>query len=649
MGHPTERDTAPDQNTTDSGSTTPERAVDPERATDAGHGDRPYEPPVRAYESRVLGTVSAPPAGPPRGEPTQALPVLSAPSSPLEGLSGDGAPSRLPKVAAWTGLGLVIAGGLYVGAQWYLGDAVPRQTTVAGIDIGGLETADAVAALEGGLGPRAAEPIAVTAGEASSTLDPATAGLTFDAEGTIDELTGFSLSPGRLWDHLVGAEDVPPAVDVDPAALETALAGVAESLRKEPVDGTVTFADGAPVATPAEEGTEIDVDAAADVVTEGWLVTDGPFELPTQTIQPAVDQAATDAALAEAQQIVSAPVRVAVGGQNPELPERVLAEATSFVPADGALQPQFDGERLTTAIVERTSDLLTEPNDAHFEFQGGRPVIVGGEPGQTLDPAAVAEAVGQAALGTERTTEVALVQQDPERSREALEKLGVNEVVSSFATPLTNEPVRTKNLVRGAQLLTGTLIEPGETFSLIDSISPITEANGYFAAGVVSNGVHTEGVGGGLSQMGTTTYNAGYFAGYDDVEHRPHSYWFTRYPPGREATIYIGALDVKFKNDTPYGALMQSWVAGGQLHVAIWSTKHYEVQTSDSGKRNIVPTTTVISTDPECEYYPAGQDGFSITNYRKVYLNGQLVKDESYPWTYKPDNEVVCRAPGGGG
>jgi vancomycin resistance protein YoaR len=221
--------------------------------------------------------------------------------------------------------------------------------------------------------------------------------------------------------------------------------------------------------------------------------------------------------------------------------------------------------------------------------------------------------------------------------------------VSSFSTPLTSEPIRTKNLERGAELLTGALVKPGETFSLIDTLSPITVENGYYAAGIVSNGIHTEGVGGGLSQMGTTTYNAGYFAGYDDVEHRPHSYWFDRYPAGREATIYVGALDVKFKNDTPYGALMQSWVSGGELHVRIWSTEHYEVRTSDSGKRNVVPTTTVHRTGADCEPYPAGNDGFSITNYRKVYLDGDLVKDESYSWTYKPDNGIVCDAPAGDG
>ena len=67
-------------------------------------------------------------------------------------------------------------------------------------------------------------------------------------------------------------------------------------------------------------------------------------------------------------------------------------------------------------------------------------------------------------------------------------------------------------------------------------------------------------LGGGLSQISTTTYNAAYFAGMDIVTHKPHSRWFSRYPEGREATIWSPDLDMKFKNSTPYGVLVQAWV-----------------------------------------------------------------------------------------
>ncbi|WP_415803347.1 VanW family protein, partial [Isoptericola cucumis] len=659
---------------------------DPQPAVDAEpEDDTPYQPSVRAYEQRVVATVAAPSA---TGSPTQALPVVPASppaadtstgitltpppppavppgsgtagdgagapadppgggetGSPLDGLSGDGAPSRAPKVALWAGLGVVVLAGAYAAAQWAVADTVPKETTVAGVEIGGMTEQEAAAALTADLGPRAAEPIPVEAGEASSTLDPAKAGLTFDAAATVDDLTGFSLAPARLWDHVVGGGEVAPVVDVDAGTLDAAVDGLQEALVVEPVDGTVAFKGAKPVATDAVDGSQPVADEAGDVLTSSWLVTTSPVELPTEPVAPKIDQDATDAALAQAEKVTEAPVTVQVGGQSVELPERALAKATSFEPKDGALTPQFDGEQLVSAVVARTDDLLTEPDDAHFEFSGGKPVVVGGATGTTLDPEATAKSVGKAALGDDRSVELELTEQDPEYTKAALEGMGVKEVVSEFSTPLTSDTVRTQNLIRGAQLVTGTFIAPGDTFSLVDTLSPITLENGYVASGVVSNGMHTEGVGGGLSQMATTTYNAGFFAGYDDAGHQPHSYWFTRYPAGREATIYVGSIDMKFTNDTPYGAVMQSWVSGGELHVAVWSTEYYDVKTSASPKRNVVPTTTVHQSGPECEYYPAGQDGFSITNYRKVSHDGKVVKDESYNWTYKPDNGIQCDEP----
>ncbi|GAB2456891.1 VanW family protein [Xylanimonas ulmi] len=592
-----------------------------------------------------------PQAGPsPLGAPSL-LPPTDSEGSALGGASvlgplvGDGQPSRAPRALLWTGVVAVVVAGLYTGAQWLYADKVPTDTHVAGVDLGGLSHADAIAQLEVGLAARAKEPMQVTAGDAHTTLDPADAGLTLDAEATVSQVTGFSLRPDRLWAHLVGGKDVDPVLAVDEAKLSAAVDDLVDGLATTPVDGTVAFLDGQAVATPATDGTRITPEPAEQVLRTRWLRDSGPFDLPTEAVAPEITQQETDAALAQAQKIVSAPVVVAVGDQHPELPADALAAAVSFAPTDGALAPAFDGASLVSAVVARTNNLLTDPDDAHFEFQGGRPVVVGGESGTTLDPDALASAVGAAALGDDRTAAVDLVERAPEQSREALEALGVTEVVSSFDTPLTAEPIRTQNLRRGAELLTGHLIKPGETFSLLDALGPVTVQNGYKAAGVISNGVHTEGVGGGLSQMATTTYNAGYFAGFEDVEHRPHSVSFTRYPPGREATIFVGSLDLKFKNNTPYGAVMQSYIDGGRLYVRVWSTPYFRVETSASPKSNVVPTTTVHRSGAGCVSYPGGQPGFTITNYRQVFHGDEKVIDEKFTWTYKPDNPVVCDAP----
>ncbi|RPF21058.1 VanW family protein [Myceligenerans xiligouense] len=527
------------------------------------------------------------------------------------------------------------------------GDVVPKGTTVAGAEVGGQSTAEAAETLAGALAEPAAKPVELVAGEASTTLDPIAAGLAVDVPATADSLTGFSLSPARVWRHLFGAGPAAPVLEVDDEAFAATIGGLEDSMAVAAVDGAVAFAGVTPTATPAQNGTRIDPRAAARAITSAWLVVDGPVELPTLTVPPEITQEETDAALAEAEKIVSGPVAVSVGGQQAQLPPKVLAAAASFVVKDGGLAARFDGATLTRAIVERTDNLLTMADGAQYDFASGRPKVIGGELGTTLADGPTRTAIRTAALGDERTATLKVVHQTPENSTQALRAMGVEEVVAEFSTPLTSDYVRTQNLIRGAEMITGDLIRPGETFSLVSALSPITLANGYVASGMIIGGQHIDGVGGGLSQMATTTYSAAMIAGFEDVEHHPHSYWFERYPAGREATIAVGSKDMKVRNNTPYGAVLQSWVADNQLHVRIWSTKFLKNTWTDGEKRNIVPPGVVTSTDAGCLPYPGGEPGFTITVDRLVerISDGKVVIEQSYTTTYRPDHGLACVTP----
>jgi vancomycin resistance protein YoaR len=564
-------------------------------------------------------------------------------SSPLAVFDADERRRRWPRVLATVvGVLVVLAGG-YVGASWALADVVPRGTTVAGVDVGGMGRDEAVAALESELAPRADDEVPVSANGRTTAVDPAAAGLALDTAATVDRLTGFDLQPDRLWKHVVGHGDQAPATDVDDAALSAAVEGVAGTLATEPVDAGVVFADGAPHVTPATDGSLVDEDAAADVLRADWLTGERPLELPTSAVEPDITQEEAEETLtAVAGPFAAAPVVVAVGEQSVELPVDVLTSLASFVPQESALALTLDGPRLVEEVLKRTNGLLTPASDARFEFVNDAPVIVPGTPGTTLDPAALVAAVVAAGTGPDRTARVELVASDPVRTTQELEALGVREIVSEFSTPLTNERLRTENLRVGASQINGDLVLPGEVFSLTEALGPVTAEAGFNEAPVIVNGEHVQGTGGGLSQMSTTTYNAAFFAGFEDVEHQPHSEWFARYPEGRESTLYTGVIDMKFRNTSPYGALMQSWVGGGRLHVRIWGTKHFTVETSTSPRSRVVAPTTVHSSSPTCTPQSAGNPGFQVTVTRRVLLAGVEQETTSDTWRYKPQNAVVC-------
>ena len=117
------------------------------------------------------------------------------------------------------------------------------------------------------------------------------------------------------------------------------------------------------------------------------------------------------------------------------------------------------------------------------------------------------------------------------------------------------------------------IVKPGETFSLNGATEPRDEAHGYVEAGIISEGHASRGVGGGVSQVATTLYNAAYFAGMADVTHKPHSFYISRYPPGREATVFEGAIDMKFRNDDPTGVMIQTAWTPTSLTVRLYGTK----------------------------------------------------------------------------
>ncbi|MEZ7898085.1 MAG: VanW family protein, partial [Flaviflexus sp.] len=241
-----------------------------------------------------------------------------------------------------------------------------------------------------------------------------------------------------------------------------------------------------------------------------------------------------------------------------------------------------------------------------------------------------------------RTVEAVVSEEEPEFTTADAEALGINEVVSEISTPLTNDAVRTENLIVGTAKTNNTLILPGEQFSLLNTLGPITEEAGFVSSGVVMEGFNATALGGGLSQLATNTFNIGYRGGMEDIQHQPHSKYFDRYPMGVESTVWEPTVDVIWQNNSPYGVLVETWVEDGEVKSRLWSTKYYDVDIQVSDPYNYVQSTTRVNTSSECVPYAAGGPGFTVDVSRTVTAEGQTVYNNSYSWTYQPVDAAVC-------
>ena len=225
--------------------------------------------------------------------------------------------------------------------------------------------------------------------------------------------------------------------------------------------------------------------------------------------------------------------------------------------------------------------------------------------------------------------------------------------MSEFTTPYNCCEPRVTNIQRAAEILDGTIIPAGGRFSLNEALGERTLARGFVSAPQIAGGRLEEAVGGGVSQVSTTLYNAAFFAGLDLVAHTPHQFWISRYPKGREATLSYGGPEMVFVNDWPAAILMSVAAGSNGVTVKFFSTKlGRRVETETGEPTDVVePATTHEEKDPTLKPgervvdQELGGEGFTISYTRKVWAGDTLKRDEHYTWKYDPEDAFIRVGP----
>ena len=493
-------------------------------------------------------------------------------------------------------IALTVLLAAYLGTAWFLGRHVPANTSVAGVPIGGMSPAAAERTLGRAFGAQQKAAVTVTAGKKSAELQPASAGLALDLPGTVGELAGFSLKPADLWNHLTGGEPEPLKTSVDRTKLEAAVKGIESALDTQVVQGAITFPAGKAVVVEPVSGATLSVPGTADEIAARWPAK-GPIGAKFDTVTPEVPAEEVQRAATEfATPAMSAPVTVAVGAKRFSVKPAEYAPALSMKAEEGKLTPVVDEPKLVAAVRAAASaaGLETKARDARITFSGTTPVVIPSATGSTLDDASVAKAFVPALTSASRTATVRAKTLQPKLSTAQANKIKPKEVISTFTSVFPFNPPRTENIKIAARTLNGAYVAPGETFSLNQRLGQRTAAKGYNEAPVIINGRLTKDYGGGISQLSTTLFNAVFFSGAKIEEHHPHSFYISRYPEGREATISWPDVDNRFTNDTGYGILIQASVSGSEVTVTFHGTKVWDVVASYGDRLYVVEPKSMV-------------------------------------------------------
>lgn len=575
----------------------------------------------------------------------QTPPQDSTPTTPTNPSHNKKKPKSKAKPWIIGGSCAVAVVAAYFGAAAFVSSQVPANATIAGVNIGSMNSDEARAEIERVVSPLAQEPIEVKINGKDYTVDPAKAGLSLNVDGTVKDLTSYVVNPVKLYERLAGDYEVIPELNVDQQKLSEQIEALAKKANAEVTEGKIEFADGAAKLSKPVDGVVLDNEVAIEKFSEDWSIAGPPIELPAEVVKPQISSDTLQKFYDDqVKSLLKGDVELVSGDKKASLSPASIAAAASYAPKDGAPALTLDDKKLYKAATSN-SDLSSTAKDAKIVLKGGKPSIQASTKGISLETEGLGAKVLAASATENRTAEVKMTEKEADFTTAEAKKLGIKEPIVDFSTPYpASDTVRTKNLKAGAARVTGVVVKPGERFSLLDTLGPITVANGYFSSGVVENGFSAEAVGGGLSQISTMMYNVGFLAGYDDITHKPHSRWFDRYPAGREATLWEGQIDMIWENNTPYGVLVQAWVSDDAVHTRLWSTKYWDVSQKSSGKYNQTDPETKYNTAEKCVSESGGKKGFTIdiTRYRETFDGSKKLPAETKSWTYSPWHKIVC-------
>ena len=316
---------------------------------------------------------------------------------------------------------------------------------------------------------------------------------------------------------------------------------------------------------------------------------------------------------------------------------KAAMDALQTTPYEGyTAMPSGDNSVIDTILTNLRNQVYRAPQDAQ---------LVSFDPEKTANPFNFQQEVPGRYLNTEpvkeqlyqmvSTMQSGSIELNPETIQPTVTVADLQKTVKLRASAYTKISTtstedRNNNIIRSCQLISGTIIRPGETFSFNNVVGKRTTDNGFFPAIEYANGEHVEGIGGGVCQTSSTVYLASVYAGMDIVKREPHSDAVNYTEYGKDATVYWEygrKIDFVFRNNTSSNIYMVA-----------------RVQSDPSNKRRLI-----------CKVEIYGEDMGNVTyglETKTVEVlkpgNDEIVKDKKAQYVTYTDEQYVQRQPADG-
>lgn len=465
-------------------------------------------------------------------------------------------------------------------------DTVARNVSVAGEPVGGLTHDELTAAVEHMADEAPATEVTIDAGDVHVTTTAGDLGMSIDVDATVDRAWAVGrrdplpARPVRWLRSIVSNRDLDAAVRLDGGQLTAELSTLEGHKRSDPVEPTLHATEDGVVLVPGKDGIELTTNSVAAALPSGISDVGAPISIAVDraVTEPKMTDEEVQALADKANQVTEGKVKLTAAGTSFEIDGKDFRPAFTATIAgtteDPAPQLTMNPEVVAKLLAESQPPGSGNPTGVKFAIQGGVPVPQAGTDAQVCCGPDAPQRIVDALLAGRTEVELPTRTMTAAEGVEWAKGLGVTQVVGEFTTKHPAGQPRVKNIHTISDATRGVLIAPGDTFSVNQFIGKRTAEKGYVVAPVIENGEHSEDFGGGISQYATTLFNAAFFAGLDIPAYKAHSEYIGRYPFGREATLAYPSVDLKIKNNTPYGVVIWPTYTDSSVTVQLWSTPY---------------------------------------------------------------------------
>lgn len=573
---------------------------------------------------------------------------------------------------------LVIAAvGSFAYASGNQGRILPG-VSIERVNVAGLTPEAAKAKLLSSLPDVSAGALTVKAGSVEQEIPYAEIGRAYNLDATIDE----AMKVGRQGNPLEQLGDqlrtmsagvtLTPTVSYDSHDLQQRVEQIVASAQVTPVDATISFQNGQYVVMPAADGQQVNADevvrqAIAALNTDS--TADTSVSVAATSVSAGITTPDAQAALSRVEAVTAQPLVLTVGSTSHTIAAATLRGwAHLDETAPGQWSVAIDRQPIDQLAALLKSHVDRSAVEAQFKFANGEAVAVPGATGYELDASGSSDSIYNALIGRANGTPspqltLPVTATVPDFTTEEAESLVARvKLLGTWTTHYIPSKMNGsgQNIRHPADLINGTVVQPGAVFDFVGVAGPITTGNGYTdGAAIIHGKTKGEGVlGGGLCSASTTAFNAALRAGFELGARRNHAYYITRYPVGLDATIWISGgytQTMSFTNDSEYPIVIRGINKKRTVTFEIWgvpdgrSVKLSDPKISNQQKASefyeftdgLPPRATKVA-----EYKANGFNAVVIRTVRDA--NGQIIHQDTITSSYRRVNGVILvgRYPG---